>query len=69
MVINTQGLSCPQPVLIVLQCIKDNSPDYLSVIVDNEASHENVSRAAMHHGYSVESIHETNYIKIELRRS
>ena len=51
--IDTSGLSCPQPVLLVLQCITNESPTALEVIVDNEASFENVTRAAQNNGYSV----------------
>ncbi len=52
--IDTSGLSCPQPVLLVLQCIKAEQPDAIEVVVDNEASLENVTRAAGHNGYAVE---------------
>ncbi len=69
MIINTEGLSCPQPVLLVLQCIKNHNPDSIDVIVDNEASHENVTRAALNNGYNVKSIQEAKCVKIELRRS
>ncbi len=51
--IDTSGLSCPQPVLLVLQCIKNENPESLGVVVDNEASLENVTRAAGNNGYEV----------------
>ena len=54
-VIDTCGLSCPQPVLLVLQHIKEHQPHALAVLVDNEASQENVSRAAENRGYSVQT--------------
>ncbi len=53
--IDTSGLSCPQPVLLVLQHIKKENPDAVQVIVDNEASLENVTRAAQNNGYTVRS--------------
>ncbi len=67
--IDATGLSCPQPVLLVLQCIRKENPNDLCVIVDNEASHENVSRAAEHNGYTVKSSNEGTNIRIELQRS
>ncbi len=69
LIIDACGLSCPQPVLLVLECIRDEKPQNLSVIVDNEASHENVSRAAVNNGYSVKSTQEDAKIRIELNKS
>ncbi len=51
--LDTCGLSCPQPVLMLLQQIKKDAADVLVVIVDNEASLENVTRAAQNNGYVV----------------
>ena len=55
--IDTRGLSCPQPVLLVLQCLKGKDgqqpPPVLTVLVDNDASLENVTRAAQNNGYAV----------------
>ncbi len=52
--IDTRGLSCPQPLLMVNSYItaKDTSP--LHIIVDNEASFENITRAARKHEWKVE---------------
>ena len=44
--IDASGLSCPQPVLLFLQAVKAAPDGEFVVIVDNEASRENVSRAA-----------------------
>ncbi len=61
--IDTNGLSCPQPLLMVNTYLtaKDTSP--LHVLVDNEASLENISRAAKKHGWqvSVEEINENTH--------
>ncbi len=69
LVIDACGLSCPQPVLLVLECIRDEQPKNIKVFVDNEASHENVSRAAVNNGYSVSSTQEDAKICIELNKS
>ena len=53
-IIDTCGLSCPQPVLMVLKCIKDDKPNALEVLVDNDASRENVPRDAQNNGFAVE---------------
>jgi TusA-related sulfurtransferase len=57
--IDARGLSCPQPVLITLDEIRANAADELIVMVDNDASKENVARAAKNRGWRVEDIHET----------
>ncbi len=51
--LDTCGLSCPQPVLMLLQQLKKEQLNCLTVIVDNEASLENVTRAAQNNGYEV----------------
>ena len=50
--LDTSGYSCPEPVIMTKKALKD-SPDGLSVIVDNRASKENVTRYATALGYSV----------------
>lgn len=52
MEIDTCGLSCPQPVLMVHQALKKGE-NSLDVLVDNEASRENVARAAETKGLKV----------------
>lgn len=41
--IDTRGLSCPQPVVLVNMEIKNGSEDF-DVLLDSEASRENVMR-------------------------
>lgn len=53
--IDTRGLSCPQPVIMTTQAVKDALKDF-EVLVDSEASLENVSRflQSRHYGIVVE---------------
>lgn len=51
-VIDTCGLSCPQPVLMVHEAAKSGGKAF-DVLVDNEASRENVTRAAQKLGFAV----------------
>ncbi|MDD2966782.1 MAG: sulfurtransferase TusA family protein [Desulfovibrionaceae bacterium] len=53
-VIDTCGLSCPQPVLMFLTAAKAGGTDF-EILVDNDASRENVSRAAANNGFAVET--------------
>jgi TusA-related sulfurtransferase len=41
--IDTRGLSCPQPVVMVNRAIKDKILEF-EVLLDSEASRENVAR-------------------------
>jgi selenium metabolism protein YedF len=42
--IDARGLSCPAPVLLIKNSIEKEQPEKIRIIVDNEASGENVSR-------------------------
>jgi tRNA 2-thiouridine synthesizing protein A len=54
--IDARGLSCPQPVLMALSKMRDMETGELEVIVDNQVSLENVSRAAANAGWQVAEI-------------
>ena len=56
--VDARGLSCPQPVLMTLDEIKTGKSDEIVVMVDNDASKENVSRAAVSRGWVVDEIDE-----------
>lgn len=56
--IDARGLSCPQPVLMTLDVIKSCAEKEVHVIVDNEASKENVIRASENKGWTVSEIRE-----------
>ncbi|MBN1381512.1 MAG: sulfurtransferase TusA family protein [Deltaproteobacteria bacterium] len=60
--VDARGLSCPQPVLMTLDEIKAGNVDEIVVMVDNEASKENVSRAAQSKGWKLKNIQEKDGI-------
>jgi tRNA 2-thiouridine synthesizing protein A len=49
--IDARGLSCPQPVLLVMENMKKLAKGTLEVLVDTDTSRENVSRAARMEGW------------------
>jgi selenium metabolism protein YedF len=51
--IDCQGLACPAPVLKVKELVDEESPNEITVIVDNEAAKQNVSRFLEFQGFSV----------------
>jgi selenium metabolism protein YedF len=64
--IDTRGLSCPQPVLETKRVIEGSGGHEFKVLVDNVISRENVSRFARNQGFAVEvrdngaSVYELN---------
>jgi len=59
-----QGLPCPKPVIKCKEAIEDSAPKSISVIVDNEAAKENVSRFLKSHGYEISIQNKENDIII-----
>ncbi len=55
-IVDARGLSCPQPVLMTLSEIKSGSDNEIVVLVDTDTSKENVSRAAVSKGCTIQSV-------------
>jgi tRNA 2-thiouridine synthesizing protein A len=53
-IVDARGLSCPQPVLLVMSMIRGKTSGAIEVLVDNAVSLENVSRAAQSQGWHVQ---------------
>lgn len=56
--IDARGLSCPQPVLMAMDKIKNMKQGKLVILVDTQASRENVSRVVNSQGWEVREIKE-----------
>ncbi len=52
-VVDARGLSCPQPVIITVNAIKEGDQNQLTVLVDTDTAKENVSRATYAQGWKV----------------
>ena len=65
-IVDAGGLSCPQPVLMTLNKIKEMGKGEIIIKVDTDTSKENVSRAAQSQGWDVVDIqkHETGYTNL-----
>lgn len=57
-VLDARGLSCPQPVLMVLDEIKRVNRGEIEILVDTDTAKENVSRAAMSRKWQVLEVQE-----------
>ena len=56
--VDATGLSCPQPVLLTLNKIKEMQHGQMMIQVDTNTSKENVSRAAQSQGWEVTDVQE-----------
>ena len=54
--VDSRGLSCPQPVLMTMEKLKTLNQGELVVLVDTDTSRENVSRAAASLGWQVKEV-------------
>lgn len=54
-ILDCQGLPCPQPVLKCKDVVESQHPKCFSILVDNQAALENVSRFLMSRGYKCSS--------------
>jgi len=61
------GRSCPEPVLLTKQGLKE-SPDGISVLVDNAIAVENITRFAGNQGYQVAKKEENGVYTLEITR-
>jgi len=57
-IVDARGLSCPQPVLVTMDAMKDKKTGQIVILVDTDTSKENVSRAAKTQGWQVTDILE-----------
>ncbi len=67
MKIDACGLSCPQPVILTMNAIKDNKSS-IDVLVDNNCACENVQRLAENKGYQIEITNSGGKIQMKLTR-
>lgn len=66
MVIDARGLVCPKPVLLVEEEINKISEGTIEILVDNEASVNNIKRFASKKGFYAEDIKDDNYWSVKI---
>ncbi len=62
-VIDARGLSCPEPVILLMKAMKKGEKTY-TILVDNAAAKENTTRYAESQGYHVELREENGEIEL-----
>jgi selenium metabolism protein YedF len=65
--IDACGLTCPAPVLLVKDAVEQTNEQEITVLVDNAASLENVTRFLGSRGYSVTDSQEGGVFRLEAR--
>ena len=66
-IIDARGLSCPEPVIMIRKAMTSKNSEY-NMIVDNNASKENVTRYATHQGYNVEVTEKDNEYHLSIKK-
>ena len=66
--IDTRGLSCPTPVVMVQKAIKNGAPAKLEVLSDAMVAVENITRFARSQSYQVEVAAEGSDFKLTLTK-
>lgn len=67
--LDARGLHCPAPVLLAKDAVDRENPPEMAVLVDNEASRENVTRFLTSRGYAVEALGEGGDFRLTARRA
>ena len=66
--VDTRGLSCPIPVVMVQQAIKKDAPAKLKVLADAKVAVENITRLATTSGYQVSVVEDGLDFKLTLTK-
>jgi selenium metabolism protein YedF len=66
--LDCRGLACPAPVLQTKGLLEKDQPEAVTVMVDNEAARQNVTRFLQSQGFSVSSIEEGRDFRVVGRR-
>ena len=66
--VDTRGLSCPIPVVMVQQAIKKDAPSTLEVLADAKVAVENITRLANTNGYQVSVMEDGLDFKLTLTK-
>ena len=66
--IDTRGLSCPIPVVMVREAIKKTGAAQLEVLADAQVAVENITRMATNQGYQVSVAADGDEFKLTLSK-
>lgn len=67
--IDARGLSCPQPVVLCQNKMKESSVDAFEVIVETQTACDNITRMAEKNAWTVNTVNNGDDIILTLKRS
>ncbi len=67
-VIDARGLSCPEPVIVTRNALKDNTHKELIVLVSSSVAKDNVTRTATSLGWKVTVENDEDDFRLKLVR-
>lgn len=66
--VDTRGLSCPMPVIMVQKAVRKDAPSMLEVLADAKVAVENITRFARSQGYQVAVAEDGQDFKLTLTK-
>lgn len=66
--VDTRGLSCPMPVIMVQKAVRKDAPARLEVLADAKVAVENITRFARTQGYQVSVSEDGQDYKLTLTK-
>nr|WP_326185222.1 sulfurtransferase TusA family protein [uncultured Oscillibacter sp.] len=66
--VDTRGLSCPMPVIMVQKAVRKDAPAKLEVLADARVAVENITRFARTQGYQVAVTEDGPEFKLTLTK-
>ncbi len=64
--VDARGLGCPKPIILAEEALSKIEEGFITILIDNEASLENIKRYAERFGYYFESEKENSFWKVKL---
>lgn len=66
MIVDARGLGCPKPVIMAEEALGRTDEGIIEMLVDNEASVENLTKFAAKNGFYSETLKEDSYWRIKI---
>ena len=67
MEVDARGRSCPEPVILTMQAMKEKGNSF-DILVDNKVAVENITRCCNSKGYSLEVMEEGSDYRLKITR-
>lgn len=64
--VDARGLGCPKPIILAEEALSKINEGFITVLVDNEVSVENLKRYTERFGYYCEAERENSYWKVKI---